>query len=128
MNPTPPSPRMLPVTTSGGSRRRRVLVSGQPMTRSIRLTLLAAAAFIAPSASAADADIVKSLGNVIDLGAPMFNAGDQDGCFRLYQGSLIAVQPLLGHKPELQRRVQQQLDKARSLRTASERAFALRAA
>src|SRR5262245_27078900 len=102
------------------------------MTTSSHSTLLALLLFAAPVARAADpprsesdARIVKSLADVIDLGAPLFNAGDSEGCFRLYQGSLLAVMPLLDHQPELQQRVQQQLNRTRSLRAAPDRAFAL---
>jgi hemoglobin len=106
------------------------------MTTSSRSTLLALLVFAVPPAPAADppsrfeldARVVKSLAGVIDVGAPLFNGGDPEGCFRLYQGSLMAVTPLLDHQPELQQRVQQQLNRVRSLRSAPDRAFALRAA
>jgi hemoglobin len=62
----------------------------------------------------------------IRTGAPLYNSGDQAGCYRIYQGSLMAVDPLLDHRPELQAAVRKGLERAAKLRTISDKAFALR--
>ena len=35
------------------------------------------------------------------LGSELWAAGNFEGCFRLYQGSLLALQPMLDHRPKL---------------------------
>src|SRR5438067_1415154 len=50
-----------------------------------------------------DREIYASLRTVINQGADIFNLqGDHVGCYRLYQGALVAVKPLLKHHPKLQ--------------------------
>jgi hemoglobin len=61
------------------------------------------------------------------LGSELFNKGNHEGCFRLYQGTLLAVQPMLDHRPKLAALVKDRLDKAAPLR-AAEGAFVLREA
>jgi truncated hemoglobin YjbI len=61
------------------------------------------------------------------LGSELYNRGNHEGCFRLYQGTLMAVQPLLDHRPQLASFVKDRLDKAATLRPA-DGAFALREA
>jgi hemoglobin len=75
-----------------------------------------------------DQRLIKSLGDTIDLGAATFNNGDQEGCYRIYQGALKAVLPLLEHHAALQKAVDQKVSRAVTLRTAGERAFLLREA
>ena len=59
-----------------------------------------------------EAKIIRSLTQTIDIGVPMYNGGDQGGCFQLYRGVLpMAVTPLLDYRPDLQRSVQQKLDR-----------------
>jgi serine protease Do len=38
------------------------------------------------------ADIVKSIGDAIELGAPLFNRGDIEACFRIYEGTAIKLE------------------------------------
>lgn len=61
-------------------------------------------------------------------GAAIYNAGDHAGCYRLYQGTLTALAPLLDHRAALQESVQNSLKKAESQRSLSDRAVTLRAA
>src|SRR5271168_3982945 len=83
--------------------------------------LLAVLLFMAPAnrASAQDTKqldqrIYDLLKNVINTGADVYNlrAEDRDmytrennraSCYRIYQGSLLSLEPLLGHHPELQK-------------------------
>lgn len=62
------------------------------------------------------------------LGSAIYNKGNHDGCYRLYQGTLIAIQPLLDHRPKLAERIKLSLDRAKNMRTPVEAAFALREA
>ena len=69
--------------------------------------------------------LYNSLREVINTGAKMFNdQGDHAGCFRVYQGSLIAVRPFLA--PELQTKIDQSLANADKFGTFADRAFELR--
>ena len=68
-----------------------------------------------------------ALRDVINYGATIFNTqGDYAGCYRVFEGSLRTVQPLLGKYPDLQKKIEAGLtdanqkpsmhDPARSLR------------
>ncbi|MBI2805325.1 MAG: hypothetical protein HYX68_10150 [Planctomycetes bacterium] len=66
-----------------------------------------------------------SLRHVIDVGAKMFNDhGDHAGCYRLYQGSLLAVKPFLSE--EFKKKIDAGIAKAETLPFYSDRAFELR--
>lgn len=66
-----------------------------------------------------------SLRDVINTGAKLFNDhGDHAGCYRLYQGSLIAVRPFLA--PELQKKIDDGIVAAEKLPFFADRAFELR--
>ena len=58
--------------------------------------------------------------------APIYNQGDQAGCYRLYQGTLIAVEPMLGHRPELQQEVAKGLKDVELVPSYAQRATDLR--
>jgi hemoglobin len=60
-------------------------------------------------------------------GTEMFNKGDHAGCFRLYQGTLQALAPMLDHRPQLAAAVVEKLDKAKAMRPV-DGAFVLREA
>jgi hemoglobin len=69
----------------------------------------------------------KVLAEVINLGAPLFNGGDQVGCYRLYHGALMVLEPLLDHRPSLQQAIQRGLSDAGKKARTADRAFVLRA-
>jgi hemoglobin len=75
-----------------------------------------------------DARITASLHDVIDVGAKVYNSGDEEGCYRLYNAALSLTVPLLEHRPQLQKATEEKLAKAKSMSAPSERAFALREA
>ena len=67
----------------------------------------------------------KSLREVITVGADLFNLqGDYPGCYRLYQGSLLSIKPLL--TPVLQTQIERALAEADKKATVAERAHHLR--
>jgi hypothetical protein len=43
--------------------------------------------------------------DVINTGRELYIQKDFAGCYRLYQGALLTVRPLLDHRPELQKRI-----------------------
>jgi hypothetical protein len=68
----------------------------------------------------------KSLGDVINLGAKLFNdQSDYAGCYRLFQGSLLSVRPFLAD--DLQKRIDKGLASAEKQPTYADRAWELRA-
>jgi hemoglobin len=74
-----------------------------------------------------DRRIVKAVFDSASLGTEIFNKGNFEGCYRLYQGTLMAVQPLLDQRPKLAQSVKDKLDRAKSM-NAVDGAFALRGA
>ncbi len=78
--------------------------------------------------AAIDRGIEAGLFEVIGRGVEMFNKqADPAGCARLYEGALLAVKPLLGHRPALQKTIEQGIAKARRESTWEDSAFAYRA-
>ncbi|MFO0847885.1 MAG: group 1 truncated hemoglobin [Gemmataceae bacterium] len=64
----------------------------------------------------------------VETGAELFNAGNQEACYRLYEGALWGLQPMLDHRPELMKLIQDRLDRAKATPGMSGKAFALREA
>ena len=86
-----------------------------------------------------DQKIYDTLKDVINTGADVYNlrAEDRDvytrennraSCYRIYQGSLLTLQPMLGHHPDLQLVIDTHLAKAATQNSMAERAFTLREA
>jgi hemoglobin len=73
-----------------------------------------------------DSRIDQAIVRTINIGAPIYNQGDAAGCYRLYQGSLIMIEPLLGHRPELAREVAKGLKDVELVPTYAQRATDLR--
>jgi hemoglobin len=83
-----------------------------------------------PAASAkvdTDAVLNGQLRLVLEVGVKIFNEGNAEGCFRLYEGAIIVALPQLDSRPDLKSSVETKLAKARTLRPA-EGAFELREA
>jgi truncated hemoglobin YjbI len=81
-------------------------------------------------------DVLK---DVINTGADVYNAKAEDrdlylremnraGCYRIYQGALLTVQPLLAHRPQLQKVIDNSFAKASTQASMAEKAFTLREA
>src|SRR4051794_1449195 len=96
------------------------------------LLTLAAVAVVAGTNHAQDkpakhdaGDLNKSLREVINVGAELFNKNaDYAGCYRVYQGALLAVKPFL--PPDVQQKVDASVAKAEQMPLMSDRAFELR--
>ncbi len=74
-----------------------------------------------------DKRIVKTVYDTAVLGTALFNKGKPEECYGLYQGVLMALQPVLDHRPKLVLTVQEKLTKARQMKPP-EGAFVLREA
>jgi hemoglobin len=75
-----------------------------------------------------DEAIYENLRDIINQGAPMYNQGDWNGCYRLWEGSLLSVRPLLDHRPTLQPIIDGAIANARQDPLLWRRAFVLRPA
>ena len=76
-----------------------------------------------------DARVRKGAALAIRQGVVLFNENqDPTGCYRVYQGALISLQPLLDHRPQLQAAINTGLDQAAALEASdiSGAAFELR--
>jgi hypothetical protein len=79
-----------------------------------------------PDTRAFDKLVVDSLRDVHNKGADLYNASkDYTGAYRLYQGALLAVEPLLAHRPDSQKRIEAGLAAADKEPDASAKAFRL---
>jgi hemoglobin len=86
-----------------------------------------------------DQRIYDVLKDVINTGADVYNAKSEDrdlylremnraGCYRIYQGALLTVRPMLGHHPQLQKVIDNSFAKATTQASTAEKAFTLREA
>lgn len=76
--------------------------------------------------TALDRMVIDSLKDVHNRGAELYNdAKDYTACFRMYEGALRTVRPLLAHRPATQKTIDAGLAKLADDDTARERAFRL---
>jgi hemoglobin len=77
-----------------------------------------------------DQGINNALREVINNGAKLYNRpiNDYAGCYRLFEGSLTTLKPLLGHRPGLQKVIDDAFAAAAREQSIPERAFILRGA
>ena len=73
-----------------------------------------------------DESIYQNLRGIIDHGADLYNQGDWNGCYRLWEGALMSLKPILGHRPKMQEAIDGGLAKARQEPVQWQRAWALR--
>lgn len=73
-----------------------------------------------------DKSIAASLRDVHDRGADLYNQfKDYPGAYRLYEGGLLAVKPLLGHRTEVQKAIEDGLAAAGKEPDTARKAFLL---
>ena len=100
------------------------------------LTALALAALLGSAASADDAKlpdaktfdklVIDSLREVHNRGADLYNTSkDYPGAYRVYQGALATVRPLLAHRPETQKIIDAGLAAAEKETDPARKAFVL---
>ena len=103
------------------------------MTRTVAalMVFLGAAVFAADPPAAMDAkaldkSIVASLRDIHDRGADLYNQSkDYPAAYRLYEGSLLTVKPLLAHRPEVQKLIDDGLAAAGKEADPARKAFLL---
>jgi hypothetical protein len=72
-----------------------------------------------------DQRLAEVLKNVHNRGADLYNSGDAAGCYRLFQGTLLTVRPLLDHHAKAQTAIDTGMSDAESEPDIRKRAFAL---
>jgi hemoglobin len=75
-----------------------------------------------------DKHIYDTVREVVNTGAVLYNNRDTGGCYRLFQGALMAIQPLLDHYPDLQKIIAAKQAEAERTPLVRDRAFVLREA
>lgn len=79
-----------------------------------------------PDVKAFDKLVIDALRGAHNKGADLYNEGrDFAGAFRVYQGALMTVQPLLGHRPEAQKLIDTGLEAAEKEPDPARKAFLL---
>jgi tetratricopeptide (TPR) repeat protein len=68
----------------------------------------------------------RSLASAINIGVPLFNKKDYEGCCKVYQASLEDARAVLAGRPRLQAAIDQGLAKAAATANAFDRGFVLR--
>ena len=79
-----------------------------------------------PGASDQDQRIHSLLREVINRGADLYNRGDANGCYRLYEGSLIAIRASADCHPEWEQAIREGFERAEQKPQVAQRAFVLR--
>ena len=79
-----------------------------------------------PDAKAFDKLVIDTLRDVHNKGADLYNtAKDFPGAYRVYQGALVTVRPLLAHRPEAQKIIDAGLSDADKEADVARKAFLL---
>jgi hemoglobin len=73
-----------------------------------------------------DSRVDQAIFRTISIGAPLYNQGDPAGCYRLYQGALFVIEPMLGHRADLRQEVTKSLRDVEALPSYAQRATELR--
>jgi hemoglobin len=73
-----------------------------------------------------DTKLRRSLFDLINRGADLYNKGDHAACYYLFDGSLQTIGPLLDHHPQLQKLIAEGLKGAEEQPQADHKAFHLR--
>jgi hemoglobin len=73
-----------------------------------------------------DANLYRGLKDAMNKGVDLYNSGDHYGCYRLYQGIVLSLKPLLADRPELERKLDKGLADAELQQMSWQRAWALR--
>jgi hypothetical protein len=115
---------------------RRLLWCGPPLLAAGILLFALLGNFRVPDARAGggagnhaerDRKVSEALRDVIERGRALYNDNrDYTGCYRIYEGALLAVRPLLNHRPDLQKEIHEGLAQAERIPINWQQAHALR--
>jgi truncated hemoglobin YjbI len=79
----------------------------------------------AAGTKALDKQLYDMLRDLHNRGADLYNSDDAAGCYRMFQGGLIAVRPALAHHPDVQKAIDVGMEDAARNPSIARRAFAL---
>src|SRR5688572_16014232 len=65
-----------------------------------------------PPTAALDRMLYDALKDMHNRAADLYNAGDPNGCYRMFQGGLLMAKPLLAHRPDVQQLIDQGMQNA----------------
>src|SRR5437016_2790476 len=85
----------------------------------------AAAEQTAADKAALDKLLAEGLKEMHNRAADVYNAGDVNGAYRMFQGGLVMARALLGHRPEVQQVIDQGIQNADRQASVAQRAVAL---
>jgi hypothetical protein len=105
-------------------------MTGRPLAALLLATLIAGPLLAQepklPDVAAFDKLVVDALRDVHNRGADLYNTKKEyDAAYRMYQGGLVAVKPLLGHRPAAQKLIDDGLAAAEKESVVAIRAFKL---
>lgn len=69
---------------------------------------------------------IRELSNSIDVGAPLYNAGNPEACFRVYEGAILSLDRKLKTCPGVRKALSEGVKRADTLEGPIPRAWALR--
>jgi truncated hemoglobin YjbI len=78
----------------------------------VGLVVFLASPAAAEETAAVDKQLAEALKDMHNKAADLYNAGDANGCYRMFQGGLITARPLLAHRPDVQQLIDQGLQTA----------------
>ena len=79
-----------------------------------------------PDVATFDKLVVDTLRDVHNKGADLYNMNKEfDGTYRMYQGALLTIRPLLAHRPAVQKLIDQGLTAAEAETSIAQKAFRL---
>src|SRR5262245_13628348 len=62
--------------------------------------------------AALDKLLYDALKEMHNRAADLYNGGDPNGCYRMFQGGLLMARPLLAHRPDVQQLIDQGMQNA----------------
>jgi len=66
--------------------------------------------------------LYESLKDMHNKAADLYNSGDSNGCYRMFQGGLYMARPLLAHRPDVQQIIDQGMQSAEKMPSIPQRA------
>jgi truncated hemoglobin YjbI len=107
------------------AKRRREQVMRKRWTIAAMVLGLLTMPAAAQDSAAVDKLVADALKEMHNKAADLYNAGDANGCYRMFQGGLYTARALLGHRPDVQTIVDRGLEAAERQAAVPARAMAL---
>jgi truncated hemoglobin YjbI len=91
----------------------------------IAVAVWCAAAPAADDKAALDKQLYDALKDMHNRAADLYNQGDANGCYRMFQGGLLLARPLLTHRPDVQKLLDDGLQETDKIPSIPQRALKL---